>query len=156
MLNKNLVAAAAAALMAFGSPAFADNQMVDLSTGEASFIGSSPVLAGGDDVISFTGLAAGTYDFVLTISAQNIAGLTGDFNGMPISTFAMGPITFGGLISTGNAPFTLTLFGTAGKKALYSGELTTMPVPEPGTYGLMLAGLAAMGFVARRRGAAQR
>jgi PEP-CTERM motif len=156
MIYKNVVAAAAATLLACAAPSFAADQSVALVGGEASFIGSSPVLAGGDDVISFTGLAAGTYDFILTISAQNIAGLTGDFNGTPISTFAMGPVTFGGLISSGNAPFTLTLFGTAGKKALYSGELTTTPVPEPSTYALMLAGLAAMGFVARRRSAAQR
>jgi len=29
--------------------------------------------------------------------------------------------------------------------------LTLAPVPEPGTYAMMLAGLAAMGFIARRR-----
>ena len=30
-------------------------------------------------------------------------------------------------------------------------NLTLAPVPEPGTYALMLAGLGAVGFIARRR-----
>jgi PEP-CTERM motif len=29
--------------------------------------------------------------------------------------------------------------------------LTLAPVPEPGTYAMMLAGLAGLGFIARRR-----
>jgi hypothetical protein len=35
--------------------------------------------------------------------------------------------------------------------SLFTGELVTNPVPEPETYALMLAGLAAVSFVARRR-----
>ncbi|MCB1995276.1 MAG: PEP-CTERM sorting domain-containing protein, partial [Rhodoferax sp.] len=30
-------------------------------------------------------------------------------------------------------------------------DLTVAAVPEPGTYAMLLAGLAAVGFVARRR-----
>ena len=33
----------------------------------------------------------------------------------------------------------------------YGGSLTVSPVPEPETYAMLLAGLALMGFVARRR-----
>ena len=35
--------------------------------------------------------------------------------------------------------------------ATFSGQLVLTPVPEPETYAMMLAGLAALGFLARRR-----
>jgi len=35
--------------------------------------------------------------------------------------------------------------------AVYSGNMTLAPIPEPETYAMMLAGLGLMGFIARRR-----
>lgn len=41
--------------------------------------------------------------------------------------------------------------GITGTNASYGGNIVALPVPEPETYAMMLAGLAALGFLARRR-----
>lgn len=48
---------------------------------------------------------------------------------------------------------TLTVIGTQGVGGSYSGgiNLQVTPVPEPETYGMMLGGLALLGYMARRR-----
>ncbi len=148
-LNKLMLATALAVGLA---PAMAaDQTMIDLSSGGAYFEGSSPVLDGGDDVLSFVNLAAGTYDFLLSVSSQRITGLTATLNGQAATITTLGNFSFANLESVGNSPFVLTLTGTAGARAKYSGELTVSAVPEPETYALLLAGLGMVGFMARRR-----
>lgn len=50
--------------------------------------------------------------------------------------------------------YSLTVSGTGvtGSSASYGGNIVAVPVPEPETYAMMLAGLVAVGFLARRRG----
>jgi hypothetical protein len=53
----------------------------------------------------------------------------------------------------GAGTYTLHVDGTiaAGEVTTFGGELHVTTVPEPETYALMLAGLGAVGFIARRR-----
>lgn len=53
-----------------------------------------------------------------------------------------------------NVTYQIHTVGTAYNKAGFAGELSVTAVPEPTTYALLLAGLGAVGFVARRRKAA--
>jgi hypothetical protein len=143
----------AATLFSLATPSFAADQFIDLSSGKASFIGTDPVLSGGEDLISFFGLDAGEYTFSLTLSSQNITDFSGSFNGMPLNEFTDGSFTFLFLKDATSEPFELSLTGLANFASLYSGEITVSlaPVPEPETYGMMLAGLALVGYAARRR-----
>jgi len=159
--------------LGFSGSIFAANQTVSFDgAGVAQFSsgGFTPILDGGDDVITFTGLAAGSYDFVFSFSSQHIDFLTGQsktpigggkfivssnsniaVNGIGTETFNNSASLTGSLLSTGSSPFTLYLKGSPSSQASYSGEISVTPVPEPETYSMMLAGLGAFGFLARRR-----
>ena len=84
-------------------------------------------------------------DFAMGIYA-GVAATPGPLLG---SVGAGGSLTNLGL-SPGNyyLQFTGTAYGVGGQ---YSAAINAVPVPEPETYSMMLAGLGAVGFLARRR-----
>ena len=159
--------------LGFSGSIFAANQTVVFDgDGVAQFSskGFTPILDGGDDVITFTGLAAGSYDFVFSFSSQHIDFLTGQsktpigsgkyfvssnsnvaVNGIGTETFNNSASLTGSWLSIGSSPFTLYLKGTPSGQASYSGEISVTHLPEPESYAMMLVGLGALGFLARRR-----
>lgn len=94
-------------------------------------------------------LANGNQNIDFTSATLNGNALTFSPNGQ----FESG---FGAWSGLTGPTFQLIVYGTASgtpgsTAASYSGTLNVSPVPEPGTYALMLAGLGVIGFVAQRR-----
>ena len=147
--------AAAAAMAALIAPAMAADQSITLVGGNGSFIGTGPLLAGGDDVISFLGVAPGMYNIDFTMSSQfaniPLGGVT--VNGQTALQVSFGQFEFFGLTSIANSPFIVTILGSgANPNSAYSGQIHVSAIPEPESYAMMLAGLLGIvGFVRRRR-----
>ncbi len=110
----------------------------------------------GYSVSNFT-LLPGIYGTALTTLTlmSNADGIL--FNGD--DTFVSSSSTPGGASiglsvsaqAAGNYYINVTGITTAPAGGIYTGAISVTAVPEPETYAMMLAGLAALGFLARRR-----
>jgi len=110
-----------------------------------------------DSSNSFTLFDNGTA--VLTLNSSNFTGLAAGYLGNPSTKFkgqdGSEDFFFINIFATGNTVFTSATFSNGGNTGFETDNHTLLAstVPEPSTYGMLFAGLSALGFVARRRSA---
>ncbi|MEO8922376.1 MAG: PEP-CTERM sorting domain-containing protein [Caldimonas sp.] len=105
-------------------------------------------------LLSFTGFVTVTTGQMFTVTHDD--GLSMSIGGVDLA-FSPGPTSAVTSIATytgasGNQPFNLVYGECCGGPAVLQVDLPLVtPVPEPETYTLLLAGLAAVGWISRRR-----
>jgi hypothetical protein len=157
--------AVAAAIAALGSsPVWANNVTVDvpLSGDNAVFSAVHTDNQSFTDTFTFDVSGQVLADLsAVTIALspyQNIDFTSATLNGDALQLYSVAGGTMEGFFAPAlpyTGPLTLVVNGNSsagmGYNASYAGTLNIVPVPEPETYALLLAGLGAIGFVARRR-----
>ena len=113
---------------------------------------------------SVAGTAASLDAIISSISRTAATGL--DITGLDLYTGAGALVTSGSMVSTGvqdiwtvsadslaTGNYYLQVSGSlvSNTSGAFGGSVMLNPVPEPETYGLMLAGLGVVGMLARRR-----
>lgn len=171
-MNKFLFAASAAVAAFAMAPAAqaaeyfdTDPGGIQLTIGDlsddygAGTTGSGPI----NDIFHFfvpiSGIAMANATFASTPASAliNFVGGLYDENDVLVSSFQF--ITFGaGLFGSldpasveGGKNYKLVFTGSANAATSYGGNVTIAPVPEPATWAMMVAGIAAVGFTMRRR-----
>lgn len=110
--------------------------------------------AGVSSDFSFSDLAVKAgQKYVWEVGVQTTGGMS--LKGVTFNGQALGDITtpkyFHGSSTFFGPDMVVHVSGASTSAGSFSGTLTVTAVPEPETYALMLAGLAAVGYVARRR-----
>lgn len=116
------------------------------------------------DVLTFAGGIDGSFASALITTgflANSNIDLSGVWvNGMPYTLSPTGALEWATIGPVDlHQPFVITVMGMAAPtlapgsaiSASYAGTVNITPVPEPESYALMLAGLAALGFIVKRR-----
>jgi hypothetical protein len=133
----------------------------------ASFAAATPLGLLTEDPTAIVGTAPGTgnglfskyFTFELGSSSTVFGGIFSSFPGS-IAVAVDGNLNWTDndaadgfeFLGLGAGSHTLMVWGSyTGPKKNYGGFISASPVPEPETYAMMLAGLGALGFLARRR-----
>jgi len=116
---------------------------------------SDPAVLSFAGAISFVSFLWGSPDLYNTLTIKDNLGASTNFTasglGFPVTN---GDQTFSQYVqfvaSAGTTIASLS-FTSGGTDAFESANFSVTPIPEPETYALMVAGLAALGFVSKRR-----
>jgi hypothetical protein len=121
--------------------AFDDTYLFNLMTDQATF---STAVA--NNLTSVLGIENGMVSLYKTVGATNTLQGSFDFSGLT------GSISHAfGTLAAGDYMYDVTGTGTGTLGGFYSITSTVSAVPEPQSYALFLGGLAAVGFMIRRR-----
>ena len=168
MSLKKIMLAAMLAGSVFGGNAYAEDFTVPLTQSVnnpsrfTAFFGNVPDGLSGSsftDVFTFTPelgtngrVSSGVINIALGADNE-LTPFTASLNGMMFTASA----TEAGVYTLRNAwltpgPLVLTISGVIGADGgSYAGNINLLAVPEPETYGMMLGGLALLGYMTRRR-----
>jgi hypothetical protein len=121
----------------------ANDSWLSINTGQTSTLSFAAA--------SYVGFLWGSIDTYNTVRFYNGASLLDTFTGssLPPASGFQGQATYFGYNAASITSVQFSSSGTAFEVDNVS--ITPAPVPEPETYALMLAGLGAVGFIARRR-----
>ena len=151
------MAPAASASVSITCPGVSGQGVCTFSEGDGTgtFGDSFPTAQAFEDTFTLTL----SRDYVLAITATNTADVGGPINFsvsdlLDSSMASLGSIAFGAVPTTFNltaGTYYLKFIGDASRSSSYSGTIDIAPIPEPATWAMMVAGIAAVGVVLRRR-----